>query len=127
MSTRKGIGTVASNIKGLVAVCHRVTFGASSAVSSQSSGTGVTFAANATGVFDVTLSDKWDDLVGISATQMGGSLGGGTWEVSTDLSSGDSFSVTHLAQDGTPAAGDPPTSAFNFVIWMRNTASGPTL
>lgn len=130
MSTRKGIGGTRSNVTGLVAVAHSATFGASSAVASQSAGTGLTLTNTGTGEFRVEFSERWSDFVVLRAHQVGGTLGGGTWECSSDLAdfgSGSAITIEHLVQDGTPAAGDPPQEKFQFIFWMRNSTGGPTL
>lgn len=127
MSTlQKGNSEERSNLFGVVKTYHRVTFGASSAVSSQSSGTGVSFANGSTGVFTVTLTPTWQDFCGLNVTQVGGTLDGGTWEVSTDLS-GNTIGLTHLDQDGTPAAGHPAAAAYIFEFTFQNKNVGPVL
>lgn len=127
MTTRTGVSDVRSNLFLVTNFYHKVTFGASGAVSSQSSGTGVTVARTGTGVYTFTLDQKYVDCVFFDGKQFGGTLAGGTWEVSTDLATGNVLTVTHLAQDGTPAAGDPAQAPYQFVIAMKYGTSGASL
>lgn len=130
MSTRAGVGDQAANVTGLVAVCHSVTFGASSAVDSQAANTGANFIVSGAGLWAVQLVELWSDFIVVDATQVGGTPGGGTWEITTDLSpsgTGTVLGIEYLMQDGTPSRNDPPQEKFQFIFWMRGSVGGPAL
>jgi hypothetical protein len=112
----KGRGERRDNKAGLVSVFHQVTFTTNSDVSSQSSGTGVSFADGASGVNVVTFDHPYKELWGVRVTPVGSS-GGQMFEVSTDWAqSTKTLSLRCLGDAGSAEDWAAITYRFEFIF-----------
>lgn len=120
MGNLKGVAEVRANERGVVQVYHSVVAGSTGAITSESSGTGVDFAAGSSGIYVVTMDHPYCSLLGVQMTPVGASSGQ-FLEVSTAWSQSAKTLSLRVLNDAASAENLIDGQTYLFTFTFRNT------